>query len=115
MGITAHWVKEGVSGNWSLGGDVIAFNGISGPHTGYNLARYLVSLCECAGILTKSSSKVRSIAFYYCSLAHVQLPSYSASLLTTQAIMTPCPPKSKHFSHVDTSIHSTPIRIVSHA
>ena len=28
MGITAHWIEEGVSGEWKMGGEVIAFKGI---------------------------------------------------------------------------------------
>ena len=63
MGITTHWIEEGVSSEWKMGGEVIAFKGISGPHTGYNLERYLVSLCKRAGILTKTSSKVSFVAF----------------------------------------------------
>ena len=71
MGVTTHWIEEGVSGEWRLGGEVIAFKGISGPHTGYNLGHYLVSLCERAGILTKSSSKVSFFAFIplFCCLS----------------------------------------------
>ena len=45
--------------------EVIAFKGIAGQHTGYNLVCYLTSLCEHAGILTRSSSKVSFIPIYY--------------------------------------------------
>ena len=65
MGITAHWVEEVASGEWVLGEEVIAFKGIAGQHTGYNLACYLTSLCEHAGILMRSSSKVSFIPIYY--------------------------------------------------
>ena len=64
MGITAHWIEEVVSGEWRLGGEVIAFKRIAGQHTGYNFACYLTSLCKRAGILTKSSSKVSFMPIY---------------------------------------------------
>ena len=64
MGITTHWVESHMKGaGWSLASEVIAFRAISGPHTGVNLSRYLVSLCERAGIITSGSTKVCPMKF----------------------------------------------------
>ena len=64
MGITAHWVKSHMKGaGWSLVSEVITFHAISGPHTGVNLGRYFVSLCEHAGIITSGSTKVCPMKF----------------------------------------------------
>ena len=37
MGITAHWIKEVVSDEWRLGGEVIAFKCITGQHIAYHV------------------------------------------------------------------------------
>ena len=60
MGITAHWIESHVMSptSWSLVSEVIAFHAISGPHTGANLGRYFVSLCEHAGIVVDHTTKV---------------------------------------------------------
>lgn len=61
MGITAHWIESDPTkaGRWTLCSEVIAFRGISGPHSGINLGRYFVGLCERAGIITSKGTKVR--------------------------------------------------------
>jgi len=41
-----------------LRSDVVAFKGLSGEHSGGNLGRYFVGLCERVGIITQSRSKV---------------------------------------------------------
>ncbi|KAG2752567.1 hypothetical protein P692DRAFT_20708915, partial [Suillus brevipes Sb2] len=41
LGLTAHWIEANASGIWTLFSQVIAFRGISGAHSGHNLARYL--------------------------------------------------------------------------
>ncbi|KIK91933.1 hypothetical protein PAXRUDRAFT_38561, partial [Paxillus rubicundulus Ve08.2h10] len=54
MSITAHWIeKDAKSGAWSLCNQVIAFKGIAGAHTGQNLGRYFVGLCEHVGIVDR--------------------------------------------------------------
>ena len=59
MGITAHWIKvNNESGKWELMSEVIAFCTVFGPHDGSNLSRYFIGLCERAGIITKTESKV---------------------------------------------------------
>ncbi|KAF8680603.1 hypothetical protein AX14_004549 [Amanita brunnescens Koide BX004] len=57
FGMTGHWidVKEG---NWKLRSTVIGFRAISGDHSGHNLARYFVSICKRAGIITEKNSKL---------------------------------------------------------
>jgi len=56
--MTAHWI-EVKDGKWKLRSEVIAFQPVSGEHSGDNLGRYVVGLCERVGIMTKNESKVR--------------------------------------------------------
>lgn len=64
LGMTAHWIdtKEGI---WKLRSEVVGFKPISGDHSGWNLGRYIVGLCERIGIwnLDSDSSKVGSDRF----------------------------------------------------
>ena len=55
--MTAHWidVKEGM---WKLRSEVVGFKPVSGEHSGWNLGRYIVGLCEHIGIWNPDSSKV---------------------------------------------------------
>ena len=82
MGITAHWIESHTKSptSWSLVSEVIAFRALSGSHTGANLGRYFVSLCERAGIVVDHSTKVCTSfsPFEHDSI----LASFSASLLT---------------------------------
>ncbi|KIK78168.1 hypothetical protein PAXRUDRAFT_46159, partial [Paxillus rubicundulus Ve08.2h10] len=50
LGITAHWIHADKETGWKLHKEVIAFHGISGAHSGDNLGRYFIGLCEHAGI-----------------------------------------------------------------
>ena len=58
LGMTAHWIEVKDS-KWTMASEVIAFRGVSGAHSGDNLGRYFVSLCDRVGILSAKSSKVR--------------------------------------------------------
>jgi hypothetical protein len=61
FGLTAHWIEVGdsdVTGRWILQAQAIAFRGILGVHSGDNLGRYFIGLCERAGIVVGQSSKV---------------------------------------------------------
>jgi len=58
LGMTAHWI-EVKDGMWKLRSEVVAFKGLSGEHSGGNLGRYFVGLCERVGIITQNQSKVR--------------------------------------------------------
>ena len=60
LGMTAHWI-EVKDGKWKLRSEVIAFQPVSGEHSGDNLGRYFVGLCERVGIMSKTESKVRFI------------------------------------------------------
>lgn len=62
LGVTAHWIDVSDS-KWTLRSAVIAFRTVSGSHTGENLARYLLSLCDRVGITSHYSSKVLSQFF----------------------------------------------------
>lgn len=58
--MTAHWidVKEG---KWTLRAEVVGFQPVSGEHSGANMAKYFVGLCDRVGIMNKTGSKVRSV------------------------------------------------------
>jgi hypothetical protein len=58
--MTAHWI-EVKDGKWKLRSEVIAFQPVSGEHSGENLGRYFVGLCDRVGIMSKTESKVRFI------------------------------------------------------
>jgi hypothetical protein len=57
--MTAHWidVKEG---KWKLRAEVVGFQPVSGDHSGENLGKYFVGLCDRVGIMSTLDSKVRS-------------------------------------------------------
>ena len=58
--MTAHWidVKEG---KWNLRAEVVGFQPVSGEHSGANLAKYFIGLCDRVGIMDVKGSKVRSV------------------------------------------------------
>jgi hypothetical protein len=58
LGMTAHWI-EVKDGKWKLRAEVVGFQPISGEHSGDNLGRYFVGLCDRVGIMSKNESKVR--------------------------------------------------------
>ena len=68
LGITAHWIHisetAGIT-KWSLQSRVIAFRSLSGPHTGENIARYFIKLCEQVGIVSAVSTKVCLIVILF--------------------------------------------------
>jgi hypothetical protein len=57
--VTAHWI-EVKDDKWKLRAEVIAFKGLSGEHSGENLGRYFVGICERVGIIDTSGSKNKS-------------------------------------------------------
>jgi hypothetical protein len=59
LGMTAHWI-EVKDETWKLRSEVVGFQPISGKHSGDNLGRYFVGLCDRVGIMSKNESKVRS-------------------------------------------------------
>ena len=57
FGMMAHWVE--VKGRkWQLRSEVVGFQVISGSHSGLNLGRYFVGLCDRVGITMPEKSKV---------------------------------------------------------
>ena len=60
LGVTAHWI-EVKDGKWTLRVEVIGFWGISGEHSGANLGRYFVGVCERVGIINVKRSKVNFV------------------------------------------------------
>jgi hypothetical protein len=58
LGVTAHWIE--VNGNkWEMRSEVIGFRTLSGEHSGENLGRYFVGVCDRIGIIDSKRSKVR--------------------------------------------------------
>jgi hypothetical protein len=57
LGMTAHWIEE-KERTWKLRSEVVGFKPISGDHSGWNLGRYIVGLCERVGICNQAGSKV---------------------------------------------------------
>jgi len=55
--MTAHWIEVD-KGKWSLRSEVVGFQGISGEHSGWNLGRYFIGLCDRVGICKTGESKV---------------------------------------------------------
>lgn len=55
--MTAHWI-EVKNEKWKLCSEVVGFQPISGEHSGENLGRYFVGLCDRVGIMSKNESKV---------------------------------------------------------
>lgn len=58
LGATAQWI-EVKNGLWKLRSEVIGFQAISGDHSGLNLGRYLIGICDCVGITGEKHSKVQ--------------------------------------------------------
>ena len=58
LGMTAHCI-EVTDGEWKLRAEVVGFQPISGEHSGENLGKYFVGLCDCVGITSEKNSKVR--------------------------------------------------------
>jgi hypothetical protein len=57
LGVTGHWM-EVTGGKWKLRAEVLGFRGVSGEHSGENLGRYFVGVCERVGIIDAEKSKV---------------------------------------------------------
>jgi len=60
LGMTAHWI-EVKEDKWLLCSEVVRFKAVSGDHSGWNLGRYFVGLCDCVGIFQPKCS--RFVAF----------------------------------------------------
>lgn len=58
IGMTAHWI-EVKEEKWKLRSEVVGFQGVSGDHSGRNLGRYFIGLCDRVGICSKNGTKVR--------------------------------------------------------
>jgi hypothetical protein len=60
LGMTAHWI-EVKDKKWNMRSEVVGFQPVSGDHSGWNLGRYFVGLCDRVGIFNKDGSKVVTI------------------------------------------------------
>jgi hypothetical protein len=59
LGVTAHWI-EIKNGTWEMRSEVIGFRSVSGDHSGENLGRYFVGVCDRIGITSKVFFKIFS-------------------------------------------------------
>jgi hypothetical protein len=59
LGVTAHWieVKMKPQETWKMRSEVIGFRSVSGDHSGNNLGRYFVGVCDRIGITNAERSK----------------------------------------------------------
>jgi hypothetical protein len=55
--MTAHWIDV-KDGKWKLRAEVVGFQPVLGEHSGANLAKYFVGLCDRVGIMSNGVSKV---------------------------------------------------------
>ncbi len=58
LGLTGHWIDVTGTGKWVLRSEVVGFRALSGAHSGDNLGRYCVGLCDRVGITGREQSKV---------------------------------------------------------
>jgi hypothetical protein len=65
LGVTAHWIEVRLEPKeiWTMRSEVIGFRTVSGDHSGKNLGRYFVGVCDRIGITDKDRSKVSSYNF----------------------------------------------------
>ena len=57
LGMTVHWIDV-KDGKWLLHMEVVGFKAVLGEHSGWNLGRYIVWLCDHVGICGTNGSKV---------------------------------------------------------
>lgn len=57
LGVTAHWIQV-KKDKWEMHPEVIGFRVISGDHSGKNLGRYFVGVCDRIGIINMERSKL---------------------------------------------------------
>ena len=54
--LMVHWIQVDQSKKWNIKSHVIAFQAISGAHTGDNISRYFVGLCDHVGVISQAQS-----------------------------------------------------------
>jgi hypothetical protein len=86
--MTAHWIDV-KDGQWALRSEMVGFKALSGEHSGENLGRYFVGLCERVGIIAQKRSKVKNYGINPLSVCpHGRnIPSSIRSLLIMHPIM----------------------------
>ena len=60
LGVTAHWIEVKLEPKeiWTMHLEIIGFQMVSGDHSGKNLGRNFVGVCDRIGITNKDRSKV---------------------------------------------------------
>jgi hypothetical protein len=104
LGVTAHWI-EVKNGKWKLRAEVIGFRGISGEHSGANLGRYFLGVCERVGIVNAQRSKVTRFDVTNDNLIHM-VNSFTLSRSTTHQTTQQHARQSRHFT-ADESFNGT--------
>jgi len=61
-----HWINVSDEGKWVFKSAVIGMRGISGDHSGKNLGRFVVSLCERVGVVGQQRTKVTPFPTFPC-------------------------------------------------
>jgi hypothetical protein len=85
LGVTAHWIQV-KKDKWAMRWEVIGFRTISGDHSGKNLGRYFVGVCDRIGIINMERSKVRPDPGQYAVLSDQKYSSSRPPLTTHQVI-----------------------------
>jgi len=111
--VTGHWIDV-KDGKWELRSEVIGFRSISGEHSGANLGRHFIGICERVGIIDVQTSKVRRVDCLVDSSRSSDKSSCSCtpSHLTTLPITLQAVKPSKASIAVETSPNGRP-RITS--
>lgn len=92
LGATAHWIRvDAETSKWLLQSETVGFRSIFGMHTGNNLGRYLVGICDRVEIMSRTHSKVSHLFFFL-------LPFYLTASIKISYILS----------------HSTMLRIIRH-
>ncbi|KAF5382025.1 hypothetical protein D9615_004467 [Tricholomella constricta] len=61
LGMTAHWISVSKSAKWTLRSEVVGFRSIYGNHSGANMGRYFMGLCDRIGITSRTHSKLHTL------------------------------------------------------
>jgi hypothetical protein len=85
LGVTAHWIDV-TKGKWTLRAEVVGFRSISGDHSGANLGRYFLSVCERVGIVNAQRSKVEQCLTHVSSVTNDNVTSTAQHCHTRQRL-----------------------------
>lgn len=58
LGVSGHYI-EVIKGRWSMRSKILGLKGLSGAHTGENLAGYFIQMLKRVGIVSQDGHKVQ--------------------------------------------------------